>query len=448
MNENDPFSEFEHDRTVIKPMVGRGGAKPATPSAPNSPMSAPPAYVQASAQDAGVAPPPAVVLAAGQGPLVQLASGLLITAARLRQMPQHNSPQRLRDALVESVRQFENQARAKGLPNEHVVAARYVLCTFIDECASSTPWGGAGVWSTHSLLVHFHNESWGGEKVFQLMGKLAENVSTNRPLLELIYVTLALGFEGRYRVLPNGRVQLETLRDQLNQKLREQGANAQQELSPQWMGVQASGKRLRDGIPVWAIAALAAVALAIVFVVLRFITAIQSDPVFTELQGLDTKAQAAQPPPSPPAPAAKPRLSGFLKPEIDAGQVEVRDLVDRSIIIIRGDGFFEPGSADVASKELPLLDRIATELARTPGQVLVVGHSDNQPIRSLRYPSNWHLSQDRAMSVRKILSGKLQPERLRSEGLADTQPVSDNSTPQGRAKNRRVEITLTLAPTE
>ena len=444
MNENDPFSEFEHDRTVIKPMVGRGGAKPAASSAPPP---APPPYAQSPAADP-VGAPPAAIFSAGLGPLVQLASGLLSAAARLRQMPQHNSPQRLRDALVESVRQFETQARAKGLPNEQVVAARYVLCTYIDECASSTPWGGAGVWSTHSLLVHFHNESWGGEKVFQLMGKLAENVSANRALLELIYVTLALGFEGRYRVLPNGRVQLENLREQLNQKLREQGANAQQELSPQWMGVKATGTRLRDGIPVRAVAAIAAFALAILFVMLRFATAVQSDPVFSELQGLDVKANAAEPPPLPPVPAAKPRLSGFLKPEIDAGLVEVRDLIDRSIIVIRGDGFFEPGSADVASKVLPLLERIATELARTPGQILVVGHTDNQPIRSLRYPSNWHLSKDRAMSVRKILGGKVQPERIRSEGMADTQPVSDNSTPQGRAKNRRVEITLTLAPTE
>jgi type VI secretion system protein ImpK len=446
MNENDPFAEFEHDRTVIKPMVGRGGTKPTAPNAANSAPQTN-ASAQAPMHDA-IGAPPTFVLGAGLGPLVQMACGLLSAAARLRQMPQHNSPQRLRDALVESVRQFESQARAKGLPNQHVIAARYVLCTFIDECASSTPWGGAGVWSTHSLLVHFHNESWGGEKVFQLMGKLVENVSVNRSLLELIYVTLALGFEGRYRVLSNGRVQLETLREQLNQKLRELGTNAQQELSPHWMGVQATGKRLRDGIPVWAVAAVAAFALALIFVMLRFATAIQSDPVFSALQSLDIKAQAAQPPPPPPAVAAKPRLSGFLKPEIGAGLVEVRDLVDRSIIIIRGDSFFESGSAEVTSKELLLLDRIATELARTPGQVLVEGHTDNQPIRSLRYPSNWHLSQERAMTVRKVLAGKVQPERIRSEGLADTQPVSDNSTPQGRAKNRRVEITLTLAPTE
>ena len=147
----------------------------------------------------------------------------------------------------------------------------------------------------------------------------------------------------------------------------------------------------------------------------------------------------------PPPPAAAPRLAGFLKPEIDAGLVEVRDLADRSIIVIRGDGLFDPGSAKLADRVRPLMDRIADELQRTPGQILVTGHTDNQPIRSVRYPSNWHLSQDRAQAVKELLSGKVKPERMRSEGLADTQAVADNATSAGRAKNRRVEITLRLA---
>ena len=78
--------------------------------------------------------------------------------------------------------------------------------------------------------------------------------------------------------------------------------------------------------------------LAIVFVALRLAASSGSNEVFSALQGLDVKA-AALPAPVPPTPAATPRLSGFLKPEIDAGTVEVRDLADRSIIIIQGDGF-------------------------------------------------------------------------------------------------------------
>ena len=432
MSENDPFSAFESERTVIKPSAGRAARQGASAAGATASFNPDAARL------------PEVPGSAGLNPLLQVAYGLLIAGSRIRVMAQHPDPASLRTALVEAVRKFETDARARGLPNEQVVAGRYLLCTFVDECASSTPWGGSGAWSSQSLLVLFHNESWGGEKLFQLLGKLAENVAANRGLLELIYSILALGFEGRYRVLQNGRAQLDGVREKLALMLREQSGSAAQELSPHWAGVPATLARLRDGIPVWVVATAAALLLAIVFIALRLSISSQSNDTFTTLQALDVKA-AAMPALIPPPPAAAPRLSGFLKPEIDAGLVEVRDLADRSIIVIRGDGLFDPGSAKLADRVRPLMDRIADELQRTPGQILVTGHTDNQPIRSVRYPSNWHLSQDRAQAVKELLSTKVKPERIRSEGLADTQAVADNATPSGRAKNRRVEITLRLA---
>ena len=434
MNEPDPFSAFESERTVIKPSAGRG---PRTGMPP--PVAPPPAQPEVAAL-------PEVPGGAGVGPLLQLASPLLIAGARIRVMPQHADPAGLRAALVEAVRKFEAGARARGLPNEQVVAGRYLLCTFVDECASSTPWGGSGAWSSQSLLVLFHSESWGGEKLFQLLGKLAENVAANRGLLELIYSILALGFEGRYRVLQDGRSQLDAVREKLALMLREQSGTAAPELSPHWAGVPVAAARLRDGIPVWVAATAAALLLAVVFVALRMLIANQSNDTFTALQALDVKAAALPPPPPPPPAAAVPRLSGFLKAEIDAGLVEVRDLTDRSVIVIRGDGIFGPGSAEVTAKVLPLFERIAEELQRQPGQILVTGHTDSQPIRSIRFPSNWHLSQERAQAVKDLLVARIKPERIRSEGLADTQPLADNATPAGRAKNRRVEITLRVAP--
>ena len=139
-----------------------------------------------------------------------------------------------------------------------MIAARYILCTLLDESAASTPWGGSGVWSGQSLLVLFHNETWGGEKVFQLMSKLAENVPNNRNLLELMYVALAFGFEGRYRVLNNGKAQLDSLRARLSQMLRGGNrADGDKALSPRWEGVPAKVARLRDGLPMWVVASLA-----------------------------------------------------------------------------------------------------------------------------------------------------------------------------------------------
>ncbi|KPA93486.1 flagellar motor protein [Pseudomonas asplenii] len=87
--------------------------------------------------------------------------------------------------------------------------------------------------------------------------------------------------------------------------------------------------------------------------------------------------------------------------------------------------------------------RIADAIRKVKGQVRVTGHSDNRPIATLRFPSNWALSQARAEQVLQILAAKTgQPERFSAEGRSDTEPLASNATAEGRAKNRRVEITV------
>lgn len=441
---SDPFAAFEQDRTIIKPSAGRG-ARPAAAPSP-TPAAAPAAAggwgAPAPAEPAPGDLPPYASL----NPLVQAAASLLSAAPRLRAMVRHPNPAALRASLAESVKRFESVARAQGLPNDQVVAARYVICTLLDEAASSTPWGASGAWASQSLLVQFHNEGWGGEKVFQLLSRLAESPVQHRNLLELVWVALSLGFEGRYRVLDNGRQQLDGVRERLAQMLRQGTGNAERTLSPQWQGVAAPVKRLRDGIPIWVIAALVGLLLLLVFIGLRLSLNAQTDATFNALQSLDSqlaKAPAA-PPPAVPV-VVPPRLAQLLRSDIDAGTVRVQDLADRSIVTLVGDGVFDPGSADVAGRARPLFDRIASALNQVPGRVLITGHTDNQPIRSLRFPSNWHLSKERAQHVMGILSLAVKPERMTADGRADTEPVADNTTPEGRARNRRVEVTLTVA---
>jgi type VI secretion system protein ImpK len=123
--------------------------------------------------------------------------------------------------------------------------------------------------------------------------------------------------------------------------------------------------------------------------------------------------------------------------------VAVRDEIDRSVIVLRGDGMFEAGSASLNENREAILKRIAQALVNIPGNILITGHTDNQPIRSMRFPSNWHLSQERADTVRDLLqSHGVAKERIRAEGRADGEPVVDNSTPANRALNRRVEVIL------
>jgi type VI secretion system protein ImpK len=146
--------------------------------------------------------------------------------------------------------------------------------------------------------------------------------------------------------------------------------------------------------------------------------------------------------PERPRPVPEPRLAPFLAEEISKRLVSVEDRTDRSVVTILGDGLFKPGEPSVGNAEHALLGRIADALTRVNGQVEVVGHSDNVPIRTLRFPSNFELSKARAESVSRLLTARLPPARVRAEGRGDTEPLAANDTPAGRARNRRVEIIL------
>jgi type VI secretion system protein ImpK len=93
-----------------------------------------------------------------------------------------------------------------------------------------------------------------------------------------------------------------------------------------------------------------------------------------------------------------------------------------------------------------LMKRLAEALAQFSGAVLVTGHTDNTPMRSAQYPSNWHLSEERAKTVKRILvADGVVADRVTSEGHADSEPVAANDSAANRGLNRRVEITLFVA---
>ena len=417
----DPFAQLDEQRTFIKPNPG-GRASALRASEP----------ISDPAADIGVPD-------TGLNPLVSLANRLLLVVTQLRATRHVVDPVALRNALAQGVRDFVAQAASAGIASERVMAARYVLCTMIDEAAADTPWGGSGVWAGNSLLAMFHNETWGGEKVFQLMARLAEKPDANRDLLELIYAALVLGFEGRYRVIDNGRAQLEAVRDKLAQILRQQRGDHSPALAQHWQGQTTRRRVALSWLPLAAITALAALVLVAVHVGLSTSLSDKSDPVFSQIQGLRlpppvlTMAQAAP----------KPRLAQFMAPDIKAGLVAVRDEVDRSVVTIRGDGLFAPASATLIPEREALMGRIADALALVGGQVLVTGHTDSSPMRSARFPSNWHLSEERAGTVRNLLIARKVPaERIQAEGRADSEPLVANDTAANRTLNRRVEVTL------
>ncbi|MFT3734780.1 MAG: DotU family type VI secretion system protein [Rhodocyclaceae bacterium] len=425
MTDNDPFAPLAPQTQNFQ--IPTPGARAAQPGAPAQPAAARGSFerVELSALDWN----------AGLNPLVAAASPLLNLTPQLRAV-HHPDPLGLRETLTKAIQTFEQRAREAGILNEHVIGARYALCTFLDETAASTPWGEK-IWAQRSLLVQFHNEAWGGEKAFALLGKLAEQPTQHRNLLELFYIILALGFEGRFRVIENGRAQLDAVRNRLAQLLQKERGEPTRELSPDWQTTARASRPLRDSIPLWAIAAIAALLLFLIYLGASWHLNRKSDPTFSAILGLQV------PPPPPPklAPKIPPRLQTFLPEEIRKGEVEVRDLSDRSIVLVRGDTLFAAGSADISPSFADLLKRIGGAVGKINGSILVRGHSDNQPIRSARFPSNWHLSQARADAVAGALAQQLGTrQKIQAEGRADSEPVAPNTSAENRALNRRVEI--------
>jgi len=370
---------------------------------------------------------------------------------QIRNTSSHPNPNALHQQLSGEIKNFEHTAQRKGIPPETIFTARYVLCTIIDEFVLSTPWGSASVWNRQSLLRVFHQETSGGEKFFLLLNKLIHDPGKNIDLLELMYVCLALGFQGQYRVASDGVNSLESIRENLYRTIRNFRGDYEMALSPHWEGVDKSLVNKSAGIPMWAMAAIAFAVLTAAYIAFTFKLNREAEPLYVSLSTMGMEenlvpGRALSPQPvrriEDPTPDRF-SLKIFLAPEIGQGKVTVDEQIEKIIVLIHGDGLFASASDTVKPAYVSLLDRIAEGLEKSSGRVQVTGHSDNVPIATARFPSNRVLSQARADSVVKVLGQQMtDSNRLSAMGLADTQPIASNDTPQGKAQNRRVEITL------
>ena len=133
-----------------------------------------------------------------------------------------------------------------------------------------------------------------------------------------------------------------------------------------------------------------------------------------------------------------------LEGEIQEGLIDVETELNRIVIRIREKGSFQSGNARLNKEFLPIIVKIHDVLVKTDGQIAVAGHTDDLPISTPRYRSNWELSTSRATSVvhELLRLGEIVPERFVLDGYADTQPLVPNDSSENRAQNRRVEIVV------
>jgi type VI secretion system protein ImpK len=231
-------------------------------------------------------------------PLVDASSALLVLATQVRNTTSHADVEGLRSFAVQLMKKFEATANDSGYAQETVLTARYILCVFVDESVLGTPWGGESLWGAESLLSTFHNETWGGEKFFVLLDRLVQQPASQRDLLELFYICLALGFRGKYGVAQMGLSQLSDIQGNLYRAIINQHSDFERELSPRWAGVPDKRNVLERYVPLWVVATLAGVLLLVVFSGFRVILHGTSNPVIDGLdsisQGVTTVTQTTQ----------------------------------------------------------------------------------------------------------------------------------------------------------
>ncbi|WIY27758.1 type IVB secretion system protein IcmH/DotU [Parasedimentitalea psychrophila] len=462
---DDPFAEpNDTEKTVIRP--NPGGRRPATPQPFQQPVAQPEATPMATGSDAFGVPQASAPAAAapvnagkatqvamtGMNQLTACASTLFALISRIRNRAQHMDPDKLRQSVVAEVRGFENRALQAGVTAQTVKIARYAMCATLDDVVLNTPWGGQSSWGLQSMVGTFHRETVGGDRFYDLLARLEKEPGGNIDMLEFLYMCMSLGFEGRLRIEQGGSEKHMQIRGALARIIRAQRGPVERDLAPHWQGLKKPFKALSAWRLVWISLIVTAVLLGLQFVGLSWALSNQTERVVGQLSIVDSgpvatlERTAPPPPPAPPAPEVidqVAKVSGFLEPEIAEGLIEVFQKGNTLTIRVAGSGMFGSGSDRLKPEIESRIIRLAQSLNSEKGALIVVGHSDNVPIRSSRFPSNMHLSLARAKSVMAEMAKVLDdPSRLSAEGRADNEPLADNGSKDGRARNRRIEVLL------
>ncbi|WP_116141299.1 type IVB secretion system protein IcmH/DotU [Trinickia diaoshuihuensis] len=367
---------------------------------------------------------------------------LLDLACTLRLRPYEDALEPLRDRLRAMVEAFDEALADARLDERERTAAHYCLCTFVDEIVAATPSGGGGAWASCSLLMLFHGETSGGERFFSLLQDLSRDANAHLDVLELIYVMLALGMQGRYRLLDAGAARLESVRADLRRRLL-----AERSMPRAWPGPMAGHEHVWRGHARWlgcrAVVTLALAAFVSLIVVVDARLHAQAMPV------IDTLARIAVAPatgiatlPEHGSSALADSLSSRLTDDVSAGRLALDSAPDRAVLTLGSDALFASGSAKVLPDRIALLRRIGIALRGFDARIVVSGHTDDEaPSRGK--PSNWQLSLARATEVVNLLREQAgAPERFLAQGRGASEPVVPNDSPADRARNRRVVITV------
>jgi type VI secretion system peptidoglycan-associated protein len=343
-----------------------------------------------------------------------------------------------------------DQSIAAIYPEETRQRAKYVLCATVDDIAQNLPNIGhdGAEWARRSMVVQFFRENIGGDRFWQLVEDVLARPGHNSELIELFHACLAAGFEGRFRVMPDGKRRLHEVMGRLYGALEHPRSLSMIEISPRWKGLAAPLRKVGMLSKLGLAAAVAALLLLVIYTLLRLVLMSTGGDSWTAVRGLTPEtplrlSRVGAPPPQAPDSTQLSRLRQFLAPEIEQKLVTVEE--DASTVRVRTTvgQLFQSGSDQLEPGRQELFKRIGRAVEAEKGAVTVEGHADSDKVASIAFPDNLALSKARAEKVAGIIGDVLSnPARIDSKGFGDNQPLASNDTPDGKTKNRRVEVVV------
>ena len=409
---------------------------------------------------------PAEGFGAGSNPLLAAAAGLLVLFGRLRSQVVDMEAMPLMTHVTRELEQFERRAIDRGASEQDALIAKYALCGTADDIVQNLPGTDRHLWIQYSMVARFFNRRTSGVGFFQEVEKALADPVRKYDLLELMLTCLQLGFEGQYRTMSGGDVQLQQVRRQIFETLRRVKPRGDDDIAPRWQGQEIAARRQGARVPVWAVACLAVAVLGGAYFGLRTLLIDDGGRVAERMQTLHPTegikiARSALPdrtslaavfaapvepvdyvPPEPEPTSQIERIREGLAEDIEAGNLVV-DIRGNYIAVTANNLIlFDSGRADVKSSFAEVAERVAKVLNDEPGDIRIVGHTDSVPLSGRgRFRNNQELSVARAESVAGVILPLLSDaERVVVDGLGESEPIATNDTAEGRAENRRVEI--------
>lgn len=397
---------------------------------------------------------------ASDNPLIRAFAALLGIAPELERAIAPDNPEVLRTQLQENLIRARDAAVTAGVPLTRADQAAWFVGALLDDVAINTPWGGSSGWPRQPLVASIYGNVDAGERFYDLAEELLRNPARDPQLLELVFFCLSLGFRGKHRISQAaGEAEIARLRAQMARVLHDRDA-ADEPLAPHWQGVVAEDGDRRFAVPVWSVALIAVALITAIYVGLGIRLSSRGEHLFT-LAGVLPPPQRAEifrpaiETADLPEMTAAPLLFEILPlfaeaaPADRADALSGREDVSVAVVVVQATDpeVFRSARAEVNGDYDALIQSIAgviVENADLIGSVRVVGHSDSVPVQTSNpFRSNQGLSEARARTIADLLIAAGVPAALvSSEGKAATEPIADNATTEGRARNRRVEIVL------